>query len=119
MENGPLDESNRECRDVFCCLIFVANIIGMIYCTIHAYTKGDTDKIYRGIDGQGNICGDPDSPAADYPYVYFYNPQEVYQYRYCVKECPVWDGTAVPTIPIYNELTDAEETSAWDHTIDD
>ena len=83
-----MDESNRECRDVLCCLLFVANIVAMIYVTIHAYVQGDIDRIYRGIDGAGNICGQKDSDTENMPYVYFYNPFDVYLYRICVDECP-------------------------------
>lgn len=85
MENGPLDESNRECRDVLCCLIFLANIVVMIYCTAHAYANGNPYDIYRGIDGDGNVCGSTGDGTTDYKYVYFYNPKDVYEYRMCVK----------------------------------
>ena len=73
---------------MLCCLLFVANIVAMIYVTIHAYVQGDIDRIYRGIDGVGNICGQKDSDTENMPYVYFYNPFDVYLYRICVDECP-------------------------------
>lgn len=85
MEGGPLDENNRECRDVFCCILFLLCICGMVYCTIHAYTMGNPDKIFRGIAGDKTICGQVDGAAKDYPYLYFYNPIFSLDSRYCVK----------------------------------
>ena len=117
VENGPLDESNRECRDVFCCLIFILNICGMIYCTTHAYTQGDPDNIYRGIDQDGVICGNSTEGTQDYPLVYFYNPQNIYGRRWCVADCPAWDGAAVPNIDYMS--AGAVATSSWGFQIDD
>jgi hypothetical protein len=95
VESGPLDENNRECRDVFCCLLFFLNICGMIYCTIHAYTNGNPNRIYRGVSGT-DICGQPGGDAENYPYVYFYNPLEDLtdptSKRKCVSACPTYSG---------------------------
>jgi len=30
----------------------------MVYCTIHAYTQGNPAKIFRGVAGDGTICGE-------------------------------------------------------------
>ena len=118
-----MDESNRECRDVLCCLLFVANVIAMIYVTIHAYTQGDTDRIYRGVDSKGNICGKKDTDTEDLPYVYFFNPSDVYLYRICVDECPgiesdesvtkvkFWDGSATSTMTWTCEYKEDGETT--------
>lgn len=57
VENGPLPDSERECRDVICCLLFITNVVAMVYCTIHAYTNGDPTKIFRGVANDGVICG--------------------------------------------------------------
>ena len=85
MENGPLTEAERECRDVLCCALFVANVVAMIYCSIHAYTSGDPSVMYRGVDKNGDICGEEGGDAKDYPYVYFYNPIDSVDNRVCVK----------------------------------
>lgn len=87
-----MDENNRECRDVFCCLLFLLNIAGMVYCTIHAYTNGNPNKIYRPVAGDKVICGEVGGVAQDYPYVYFYNPLEGMTARYCLKTCPSFDA---------------------------
>ena len=78
-----MDENNRECRDVFCCLLFLVNIGAMVYCTIHAYINGDPNKIYRSVGINSTVCGE--NETANYPYVYFYNPLEGMQSRYCMK----------------------------------
>ena len=57
------------------------------------WAYGDPDKIYRGVDALGNICGESGSKAEDTPYLYFYNPKDVYAYRACVNRCPAWDGS--------------------------
>lgn len=97
VETGPMDENNRECRDVFCCLLFLANIAAMVYCSIHAYLNGDPNKIYKSVGVGSTICGD--GLTANYPYVYFYNPLEGLDSRYCMKQCPYFDanGTLVVT----------------------
>lgn len=119
MESGPLDENNRECRDVFCCLLFFLNICGMIYCTIHAYLYGNPNKIYRGVSVT-DICGQPGGAAENYPYLYFYNPLEDItnptSKRKCVKSCPTYNGgsTPAPTISCYGlAAPDCADTSLY------
>ena len=119
MESGPLDENNRECRDVFCCLLFFLNICGMIYCTIHAYTNGNPNRIYRGVSGT-DICGQPGGDAENYPYVYFYNPLEDLtdptSKRKCVSACPTYSGdsASLPTISCYGTATpDCADTATY------
>ena len=62
VENGPLTEANRECRDVLCCLLFIAGIVVMIALSSIAYNEGDPDKIYRGVDQNGKECGNTNDP---------------------------------------------------------
>jgi hypothetical protein len=92
VEAGPLDENNRECRDVFCCLLFFLCICGMVYCTIHAYLNGNPSKVFRGVAGDKAICGEVGGAAQNYPYLYFFNPLDSTDNRYCLKECPYFDG---------------------------
>lgn len=66
-----MSEANRECRDVICCIIFIANIIAMIALGIYGWAGGDLNKIYRGTSGT-EICGEGNSVA--FPYLYFWNP---------------------------------------------
>ena len=70
LENGPIE--NRECRDIFCWILFIINIGAMVYCSIYGYTTGNPDLIYRGTDVDNNICGL--GITANYPYLYFTDP---------------------------------------------
>ena len=95
----------------------MANVVAMIYVTIHAYVQGDIDKIYRGVDGEGHICGDKDSGTEDFPYVYFYNPSEVYQYRICVEKCPQLtdDATAITRVKFWDDQANQDGgVITWD-----
>lgn len=94
-----MDENNRECRDVFCCLLFLLNIVGMVYCTIHAYNNGNPNRIYRPVAGDKVICGEVGGVAEKFPYVYFYNPIEGLTSRYCLSDCPTFDSTGTLTRP--------------------
>jgi hypothetical protein len=51
-------------------------MVAMVYCTGVAYANGDPTRIFRGIADPTitpvTICGQ--DSAADYPYLYFYNP---------------------------------------------
>lgn len=71
LENGPLE--NRECRDVICLLLFIANVGAMAYCSYYAYYNGNISTIFRGTDPDQVICGQ--GIAVDYPYLYFTNLQ--------------------------------------------
>ena len=70
IENGPMEQ--RECRDILCFILFLANVGAMVYCSIYAYTKGNPDLIYRGTDVDNNICGL--GATANFPYLYFADP---------------------------------------------
>ena len=98
--NGPLDESQRECRDVFCCLLFLVNIAAMVYVTVHAYTSGNPDKIFRGI-AANVVCGEPGGVAEQFPYVYFYNPIFSTDSRVCVATCPTFTSGTLNTVSCY------------------
>jgi hypothetical protein len=99
LENGPYTEANRECRDVLCCLLFLAGLCAMGYLAVYGYTKGDTYVIYRGIDQAGNVCGDrANAVTANFPYLYLTNFYIDVTKRACVASCPVWDGTQVTAI---------------------
>ena len=99
--NGPLNESERECRDVFCCLLFLVNIVGMIYVTVHAYTSGNPNKLYRGI-ASNVVCGEPGGVAEQFPYVYFYNPVYSTDSRVCVASCPTFSSGSLSAVSCYS-----------------
>lgn len=89
----------------------------MVYCTIHAYTQGNPDKIFRGVAGDKTICGQVDGPAKDYPYLYFYNPIYSTDLRYCVKECPYYDGSTLTQTSIYNSASYTPDGTTYDFKI--
>ena len=89
----------------------------MVYCTYHAYAKGNPDNIYRGVDATGNICGTSGDNTEDAPYLYFYNPKDLYDYRYCVDKCPNWDETEVTAIEYWDG--DSMEPLTYNYQIDD
>lgn len=103
-----MSEANRECRDVLCCLIFIANVIAMIYLTFYGYLNGDPYYVYRGT-ADGKICGQS-AGVENYPYMYMYNPipwggdfDETK--TVCVKECPYMNGgtlTQIDCLPATN-----------------
>lgn len=73
----------------------------MIYVTIHAYTTGDPNKIFRGIAGDGVICGEVGGKAELYPYVYFYHPTSSIDKRVCVTKCPIYENSELSTVNCY------------------
>jgi hypothetical protein len=95
VENGPLTEANRECRDLFCCLLFMACIGGMIYLTYFGYYNGNPYNAFRGVDATGVVCGIYGTATANYPYLYFSNPLSSISERICVNTCPSYTSGAV------------------------
>lgn len=69
----------------------------MVYFTYHAYYYGNPSLIYRGTDTGGiDICGQPGTVTADFPYVYFYDPTTLdLSLRYCVDQCPSYQSGAL------------------------
>jgi choline transporter-like protein 2/4/5 len=57
LANGPLGK--RSCRDVLCCLLFIAFVGGMIGIGIWGYTQGKPTLIGRGYDADGKSNGFP------------------------------------------------------------
>jgi hypothetical protein len=74
----------------------------MIYFTAIAYRNGNPTNIFRPI-ASNVACGDTNGPAAAYPYVYYTNPLDMLNHRYCVASCPGLDSNGnVPTsIQVY------------------
>lgn len=112
LENGPLTEANRECRDVLCCLLFVACCGAMVYLAAYGYSNGNLSNIYQGIDQNTKVCGSASYNStggvsyAAYPYLYFTYPLDVtspLSKRVCVDACPSWDGTAVTQVNCPNQ----------------
>ena len=62
----------------------------MVYLTIFGYMYGNTNRIFRGIDKNGNVCGLPGGVAENYPYLWFHSPTATsnFQNKVCVDVCP-------------------------------
>lgn len=81
-------------------MLFLANIVGMIYVTFHAYLDGNPTNLYRGI-ANNVVCGEVGGVAENYPYVYFYNPIYSTDQRVCVKTCPTFTSGSLSTVSCY------------------
>ena len=89
---GPFNE--RKCTDALCCIIFLAFLTGMGFCTSYGYAAGNPNKLIAPIDGDRFICGV--SPGyEDYPYLFIgdihsavENPTNMFEFGICVDECP-------------------------------
>ena len=67
----------------------------MFYCAIQGWANGDTTKIFRATNSNGDVCGEKGGVAEQYPYAYFYQPTTSVNLRYCVQSCPT--STQPPT----------------------
>jgi len=96
LENGPM--AKRVCRDVLCCLLFIAFIIGMIGIGAYGYTKGKPSIIGRGYDSNGNMCG-VTAGYESHKYLYFPIPFTGHlDTTVCLKSCPSGDSTTLPSL---------------------
>jgi hypothetical protein len=107
LQNGPLQPSQRECRDIFCCLLFTLNILAMIVLAIYSYTYGNTHNIYRATDSNQNICGQTGTVTENFPLSYFYNPTTGdLSKRVCVSSCPIYSSSGVlSTLNCYDKTS--------------
>lgn len=52
-KNGPIGDGHRECRDILCCLLFIVNVVALIYLTINGITNGDVARLSAVYDMAG------------------------------------------------------------------
>jgi len=94
LANGPLE--NRSCRDVLCCLLFIAFMGGMIAVAAYGISAGNPTLLARGYDATGKMCG-VSAGYEDYPYLYFALPITGHLTEtLCLKSCPA--STSVTTL---------------------
>jgi len=55
--NPNPNHGNRRCRDIICCIGFLAHIVASVCFAQMSFQRGDVNKLYRGIDMFGNVCG--------------------------------------------------------------
>ena len=69
----------------------------MVILSIYGYTNGNLDIPFRGVDQNGNICGDSDvsSTTRNFRYLYMYSPKASTGSRVCVDVCPALSGGSV------------------------
>ena len=53
LENGPIEK--RYCRDLFCCLLFLAAFIAMLAIGIYGYKNGEPGLLALPYDSDGMI----------------------------------------------------------------
>ena len=68
LKNGPIE--NRSCRDILCCLLFIANVIAISILFISAISTNNLSKLMAGFDTDLKACG-VDSGYTGYNYLYF------------------------------------------------
>lgn len=93
LNNGPVED--RSCRDVICCLIFVAFLGGMVIVAILGFVKGNPDLVLYPYDEDGNQCGMANN-TLEYKYLYLYQTVDdakdlnITQLTkgVCVRSCP-------------------------------
>ena len=96
LNNGPTSDSNRSCRDLLCCLLFLGFIGGCVVVTIFGFSRGNPIALTYLYDENGVPCGKTGEAAVNYPYLYLYQAVEnvkstnfTYLNRgICVSSCP-------------------------------
>lgn len=102
-ESGLIKD--RSCTDIICCIVFLANLVGMVYVGYLGYATGDPYRFIYGTDSWGNVCNVKNSGFAnvslsgrdmrDNPSLYYYNvlalldsTDTLGSRRLCVTKCP-------------------------------
>jgi len=113
LANGPLEK--RSCRDVLCCLLFIAFMGGMIAVAAYGLSIGQPTLLGRGYDEDGNMCG-VTKDYESYPYVYFAYPLAGHLLNtVCVKTCPIdSSASAIECKPTTNHPACAKDRTNSD-----
>ena len=86
--NGP--EESRSCTDIFCCMLFVLLIGGVVYVAVLAFQSGNPEYLIYPFDSSDQQC--KFSPGyEDYPYIYIGSYKGEANFV-CVKHCPAKDA---------------------------
>ncbi|KAL4485812.1 hypothetical protein ABPG72_012352 [Tetrahymena utriculariae] len=89
--NGPINK--RECRDILCCLMFIAACVSCIYFFAFGLANGQPDRLFSVYDMAGNPCGL--GSQSNRPYLFLYTPYSGYtSHSTCVASCPQSDNDA-------------------------
>eukprot|EP01084_Bolivina_argentea_P294529 506792_1 len=81
-------EKNRSCTDVPCIVLFIGFIIFLIsYVWSEAFVEGDPDRLIRGVNYSGKICGKSEG-VENLPYAFWPDPTE-FRFKVCTDNCNV------------------------------
>lgn len=86
----------------------------MVYLTAYAYTNGSPNNAFRGVDSNGNICGNSTSGTGAYPYLYFYNPYSDISKRICVDKCPYYISSSSSVYQVLSNTAGMTYTIQYD-----
>jgi len=125
---GPLEWSERSCRDVWMILIYIAFWVGLLLVAYFGVGAGDPYRLMNGIDSFGNVCGRTNknlSASANYSgpnqgldmtnqgFVLIANPLNLDSVKLCVSACPT-DSASGSGVPQHFCLNNASNTNSSD-----
>jgi len=91
LEKGPVEK--RTCRDILCCILFLAYCAGMVAVSAYALSHGNPSQLVAPYDSDGNQCGYGN--LSDYKYLYFAVPFPNYiNTTVCTKACPSYTNSS-------------------------
>lgn len=77
---------NRSCTDMPCIVVFAAFVLFLVsYVWSTAYSEGDPDRLIRGVNHAGKICG-KSTGVEDLPYAFWPDPSQ-FRFKACTKDC--------------------------------
>ena len=82
-DDGPTQD--RECRDIICCLLFIAFLVGMVLCAQYGYNNGDITMLLSSYNSKGNAC------QGDHHLLYLpslFSGDSIWENSCCVSNCP-------------------------------
>ncbi|EAR87511.1 plasma-membrane choline transporter (macronuclear) [Tetrahymena thermophila SB210] len=107
LANGPL--ASRGCNDIFCCLLFLANIAAIIAIGAYGLSKGHPDRLLVGYDSYGRACGF--DSLSDYKYVYLTAPGSIKK-SICLDTCPT-DPISDESAPLTPNQNNSQAQASW------
>lgn len=122
---GPIEYSERRCRDVWMIILYVAFWVGLVLAAIYGVKAGDPYRLLNGVDSFGNTCGRDNtgkvSVSADFNgsnhglnlesqgYLLIFDATKAVSgesLQLCVAACPE-NGTSLLSLSSDNSVTDA------------
>ena len=93
-------ENKRSCTDLPCLALFICFIIFLVsYVWGTAYSDGDPDRLIRGVNHAGKICG-KDYPVENLPYAFWPDVSE-FRFKACTNDCNQATNTDYQSNRIY------------------